>query len=356
MLYISDDQVDQLASMDDALTIARDAFTAQGLGLATNIPRRRAEIDGAAINIMGGALQAPPHDVRMTHDVGWLGAKVSASAGTGKMAWVLLFDADGVLRCLLGANRLGQLRTGAGTGVSTDLLARPDSRVLACIGSGYQAWTQVEAVTLVRNLERIHVWSRTTRNAQDFAGRLQMRFGIPAEAFERVPEAVVEADVVVTITSAVLPILRGADVKNGAHVVLAGSNHPQHREADSDLFRRAHGVYVDDLAQAQEVSGDLRLAVEEGACNWEEVQPLGLLMSPPADRAGSAGPRHAEPTVFCSQGVGSWDVALASAVYTRACAQHVGVELPVDGAPEPRLGPRRRETRNPAVPETRRDS
>jgi alanine dehydrogenase len=225
------------------------------------------------------------------------------------------------------------LRTGAATGVSTELLARPDSRVLACVGSGYQAWTQVEAVTRVRRIERVHVWSRTPENARDFARRLRADLGLTVETFDRSSDAVKDADVIVTITAAVTPVLMGADVSAGAHVVLAGSNHPRHREADGDLFTRAGAVYVDDLVQARSVSGDVRMAVAEGALDWADVRTLDSVLA--RTHSSPADPRDADgrTTVFCSQGIGSWDVALASMVHDQALDRGVGATLALDGNP-----------------------
>jgi len=265
---LTDADVTRLASMDDALARVRAVLAAQHHGHADNAPRQRARLPGAVVNVMGGAVQVPADVPASAGSGGWMGAKISVSAADRKSSWMMLFDGQGSLRCMLEANRLGQLRTGAATGVSTDVLARPDSRVLACLGSGYQAITQVEAVTRVRKIDRVQVWSRTPAHARRFAERVRAGFGLAVDTFERPGDAVRTADVVVTITASATPVLRGADVRTGSHVVLAGSNDPGRREADADLFAGAGAVFVDDMAQARQVSGDLRLAVQEGALDW----------------------------------------------------------------------------------------
>lgn len=336
VLFLDDADVDRLVTMDDALVSVRAALAAQGQGLANNAPRQKVTLSGAMLNIMGGAFEPAPLNGAIGEPGGWMGAKISVAAGGRKRAWMMLFDQQGVLRCLLGANRLGQLRTGAATGVSTDVLARPDARVLACLGAGYQAWTQVEAVARVRTIERVLVWSRTPERARDFAGRLRAKLGVVVETCETPGEAVRLADVVVTITSSPTPILSGADVREGAHVILAGSNHPQRREADANVFARARAVYADDLHQARAVSGDLRLAVEEKAISWDDVKMLGSAVAPgpqPLPIGDPPGELAHGTTVFCSQGVGSWDVALAREVWKRAVDRHVGTDLGVDGTP-----------------------
>jgi alanine dehydrogenase len=266
---------------------------------------------------------------------GWLAAKLSVRAGETKTARILLFDHDGAWRCLVSGNRLGQLRTGAATGVSVALLARPSARVLACLGAGYQAWTQIEAVTRVRGIEQVLLWNRTSARAEALARRVERELGIAAEVRATPAAAVAEADIVVTVTAAAAPILRAADVADGAHVVLAGSNQSGRREADADLFAGARAVYADDLPQARSVSGDLIMAVDDGALAWSDVQALGAAVAEAEDHrlAVPSLARHQQRrgiTVFCSQGVGSWDVALAVVAYQRALARGVGSDVRLD--------------------------
>lgn len=336
MLFLDESDVTALVSMEDAIGAVRRALHAQADGQAQNAIRQRAHLGSLVLNVMGGS--AGPFVVAggIGQDRGWLGAKVYVTGAGAAKFWLLLFDHAGVLRCLLEADRLGQLRTGAATGVSADLLARPDSRVLACLGAGYQAWTQVQAVAAVRELGHVLVWSRTPQRAQDFAKRLHGELGITARTVDRPADAITRADVVVTMTAATDPVLAGTDLRPGTHVVLAGSNHPGRREGDDEVFRRAARVYVDDVRQAQQESGDLRFAVEHGVVAWADVATLAETVAS-ADEAGPD--RWVRPhgdeaiTVFCSQGVGSWDVSLASEVYQRALDRGAGTALPVDGAP-----------------------
>lgn len=335
MLFLDEADVAALASMEDAVVAVRRALRAQADGQVQNATRQRAHLGSVVLTVMGGSAGPLVVAGGIGQDRGWLGAKVYVTGAGSAKFWLLLFDHEGVLRCLLEADRLGQLRTGAATGVSVDLLARPESRVLACLGAGYQAWTQVQAVAAVRELEQVLVWSRTPERAQDFVQRLHDELGITARTVDRPADAVDRADVVVTMTAATDPVLAGTDLRPGTHVVLAGSNNPGRREGDAEVFRRAARVYVDDVRQAQQESGDLRFAVKEGAAAWADVATLGETVAA-ADKAGPD--RWVRPhgdeaiTVFCSQGVGSWDVALASDVYRRAMDRGAGAALPVDGA------------------------
>lgn len=332
VLFLSDTDVADLVSMDDALTSVRAALAAQAEGQGENARRQRVGLPGARLRVAGGVFAAARDEPGGSGDVGWMGAKLSVSAGDRRRGWMFLFDRNADLRCVMSANRMGQLRTGAASGVSVDLLAGPEASVMASLGSGYQAWTQVEAVLRVRALDRVLVWSRTPERAEDFARRVRATFDVAAQAAPTAADAVRTATIVTTMTTAIEPILSGNDVAPGTHVVLGGSNNPHHREADAELFRRADRIYVDDLGQAREESGDLRLAVDEGAVRWEEVHGLAQAV------AATAGARR-EPceaiTVFCSQGMGLLDVSLAAEVFVRAEERGIGTPLPIDGAPLP---------------------
>jgi ornithine cyclodeaminase/alanine dehydrogenase len=318
VLYLTEADVNELVGMPDALTAVRAVTEAHGLGRAANQPRQRATVGDVTLCLMGGAWT----------DGEVLGTKTYVT-GAGARFWVQLFDARGNLLALLEGDRLGQLRTGAATGVATEALARNDSRTLAVLGAGYQAWTQVEAVLAVRPVQRVRVWSRTGSRAAEFAARVKEAFGVTGEAMPDAQAAVDGADMVVTVTASAEPVLHGEWLTPGVHVTLAGSNHPAKRESDAEVFRRATLVTTDDVTQARIESGDLLGAVADQAIGWDAVVSLGEVLT--GKRAGRTG--DDDITLFCSHGVGSWDLALAATVYRRARAEGRGITLPFSGAP-----------------------
>ncbi|WP_062207656.1 ornithine cyclodeaminase family protein [Streptomyces sp. NBRC 109706] len=328
VLFLDDHDIARLVTMDEALVSVERALAAQGRGHAANAPRRRLPLGDAALNVLGGALALTEDGaVRAPHE-GWMGAKISVSAGGGarKKSWFTLFDGTGTLRALLESNRLGLLRTGAASGVSAGLLAASDAEVLGCLGAGYQAWGQIEAIARVRPIGHVLLWNRTRDRAHALARRVTERLGLSCEVTPRAVDAVAGSRIVVTVTATTEPILHGAEVRPGTHVVLAGANTPARREADAALFARADAVFVDDLPQAREVSGDLRMAAAEGTLDWSRVEPLGALVVSDAQPPTGT-------TVFCSQGVGAWDVALAHEAYHRALTRGAGTQLPITGEP-----------------------
>jgi ornithine cyclodeaminase/alanine dehydrogenase len=327
VLFLSEDDVAAVVTIDDALAAVRGAFVAQAYGRAFNAPRERVHLGDALLQVMGGLVPAEvPTAPAGPPASGWMISKIGASTSATRRTWSLLFDPQANLRCILLSQRLGQLRTAAASAVSVDALARKDAEIVAMVGAGFHAWTHVQAIARLRPALRFLVWSRTSERAESFARRAQAELDVEIEPRGDVDAAVGAADAVVTMTTAAEPVLRGAAVRPGTHVVLAGSNFPRKREADAELFRRATAVYVDDVAQAKLESGDLILAHDEGAFDWERVRLMAAAV------AATEPPRCAgDVTVFSSHGVGMWDCALAVRAYEQARAQGAGTHLDLDG-------------------------
>lgn len=179
MLFPNEADVAALASMDDALSAVRRALRTQATGRGENAARQRAHLGPMALNIWAGPLarSSQPTGRGRTRD-GSAPRFMSPERDQRSSGCCSSITRGSFGACE--ADRLGQLRTGAATGVSVDLLARPGSRVLACLRAGYQAWTQVQAVAAVRELEHIRVWSRTPERAQQFVRRLRDEMDLPA--------------------------------------------------------------------------------------------------------------------------------------------------------------------------------
>lgn len=190
-----------------------------------------------------------------------------------------------------------EMRTAAVSAAATKLLARRDARILAILGSGVQAHSHVEALRLVRDFKEIRVWSRTPEHAQRFAAEI----GAHAMSAE---EAVRGADVIVTATNAIEPILRGAWLEPGAHVNAVGSPRPDWRELDDDVMKNV--VFVDSREAALKEAGDIILS--KAAIHAELGEAL----------AGTKSARAEQTTVFKSLGQAIEDIAAAMLVYQAA--------------------------------------
>jgi alanine dehydrogenase len=300
MLHLTEQDVLELLPMGECIRLVREAFQGLASGTAQNHPRRRLFLPGGAVlHSLAGAWG------------GYFGTKIySTHPKHGAHFLVVLYDAATARPlALLEANHLGQIRTGAATGVATDLMAPKDADTLAVIGSGFQAKTQVEAVMAVREIKDVRVWSRSQERRETFAASL----GGPARAAGSAREAIEGASIIVTATFAKDPVLESAWVGDGAHVNAVGSNNPQRRELPAELLDRASLIAVDSLEQARIESGDLLLA-------WPpETWPSKPIVELAALAGGCERPDGI--TIFKSNGLGVQDVAAAAWVYEQAVAR-----------------------------------
>ena len=310
--YLTEADVERLSDMDLALRTVEASLERQGRGTAANVGRRRARTARGALQLMGAA----------DPELGAMGAKLYPSIPGGRISFVVvLFDAaSGALSAVIEAGRLSGLRTGAASAVSVKHLAPPDVQAIGLIGTGLQARTQLEAVCTVRPSARVRVFSRDPANVRRFIAEISPKLEVDLEPAATAEAAVRGAQVVITATNAADPVIEAGWIESGAHVVAMGTNHPQHRELDSAAVARADRVFVDDLEGAHVECGDLIGAVEDGAFQWAQAVELGQVV---AGRApGRTSPE--EITLFESQGIALWDIALGQAVLERAEGAGVG--------------------------------
>jgi ornithine cyclodeaminase/alanine dehydrogenase-like protein (mu-crystallin family) len=211
------------------------------------------------------------------------------------MATVALVDPEtGTPLAVMDGRLITEMRTAAVSAVATNLLASPDAKILAILGSGVQAHSHAEALRLVRQFEEIRVWSPTKEHANQFAKEIGGK-AVSAQ------EAVRGADVIVTATSSKTPVLHGLWLKPGCHVNVVGASRPDWRETDDEAM--ANVVFVDSREGAMKESGDVILS---GAKIYAELGE-GL--------AGKVPSRSRETTIFKSLGMAVEDIAAAMLVY-----------------------------------------
>ncbi|WP_411730480.1 ornithine cyclodeaminase family protein [Paeniglutamicibacter sp.] len=319
--FLTEADVESLLDMDDALEAVERALIAVEIGHGSNAKRTRTSTGPARLNLLGGTFR--DEDGR-----GMIGAKTYVTGSGGAKFWGMLFDQAGSLLCLYEADRLGQLRTGAASGISARALAAPGARKLAMIGAGYQALTQAEAIVRAVGLEEVAVFGRTYDKAAAMAESLSSKLGINVYPVKRLEAALENADIVATMTNSQQPVLDVCHLRSGVHYVFAGSNNPANAEASPDLLGAIDQVFTDDVEQAKNEGGTLIRATEAGKLSWAEVRTLGSAL------AGENQCRDASATTgFVSQGVGSWDTALAATLYHRAVSVGVGSMTEINGEP-----------------------
>lgn len=246
-------------------------------------------------------------------DQGLFGAKlVSVFAdGTGRKAHegvVVLFDGrTGAPVCIADAGEITALRTAAASAVATQALARPDARTLAVLGLGRQAAEHIRAIARVRPLDQVRVWGRDLARAEAFTAALSAETGLTIRALARAQQAVADADIVCTVTTATDPVLFGAWVAPGAHVNVVGSSGPMAAEIDADLVSNSRFI-VDHREHVLVHGGEFLRARAAGRIDDAHIAAeIGQVLS------GQAPGRRSpdEITVYKSLGHAAQDIAAA---------------------------------------------
>ena len=245
---------------------------------------------------------------------------------------VLLFDAEhGTLLAIADASSITAIRTSAVSGLATRLLANEDAQTLAILGAGVLAMPHVEAVCAVRPIKRVRVWSRTGASAgsraQTFAARARDTFEIDVTVCESVQDAVADADVVCTITSARAPVLEGRWLRPGTHVNAVGASIRVARELDTAAVANAR-LFADRRESALAESGDVLIPIAEGAIT--DAHLLGEIGELVTGRVtGRTSP--SEITLFKSLGLAVEDVAALRHIHTKAIKTGRGVAVELGG-------------------------
>ena len=307
-LYLRESDVERLLSPADAVEAVEQCFARMARGAVDNRPRFRIPLDGGRLHVMAAA----------DRELGVAGLKTYAGFGEGARFVIVLFAADRPeVLALVEADELGRLRTGAATAVAAKHLARPDARTLGLIGAGHQAETQLACLReALPALERVVAYSRTPASLEEFC----RRHGAEAAEYYR---DVAEQDVVVTVTTARDPVLRGEWLRPGALVCAVGANRREARELDNAVIERASFVCCDSREQAKIEAGDLAEPVERGVLDWLEVHELAEVVG------GELRGRQADGDIvlFKSVGIAAEDLAAAKLVVERARERGLGVDV-----------------------------
>lgn len=300
-IYLKEQDVVELADMPSVVAALRAAFLAQARGEAVNIPRTRFAFEGRRLNVMAGGTTVP--------------SRYALKSYGSSSYHVLLYSAGQGVLAIIEADALGQLRTGAASGLATVCMARRTAGKVALIGTGRQARTQLHALKAVDRLNEVAVAARDRDKLKAFCERLARELDRPVRAADTPEEAVRGADIVVTATNASKPVVMNAWLSPGAHVNAMGANAAERREIDGEIVLRAALVVTDDIAQAKLEAGEFIDLAKAGRLDWGTLKPLHqIVAAPDLPRADDA------VTLFKSLGVGLEDVAIASLIYDRAVA------------------------------------
>lgn len=317
-LHINEVEVRQLLTMPLAMQAVEEISRKQASGLVLVHARRRFELPAG-----GGFFH---YMAAMDTDAGFIAMKQYTYVKGVLRFLVPLYEiSTGALLALIEADFLGQQRTGAASGVATKYLARQDAPTAAILGTGGQAKTQLEAISLARKLDSVRVFGRDPNRRESFCAEMSARLGIPVQPASSPNEAVRGADIINTATTSSKPVLDGNDIAEGAHINAIGANHAHKRELDDTAVSRAAVIFVDSIAQSQQEAGDLIIPFAQSPKKWEPVHELYQLIG--GQFAGRTSDQQI--TLFKSNGIASWDLAVAEKIYTLAKQKNLGRELPL---------------------------
>lgn len=305
-LYINEEEVRALLDMRGTIDALETIFREQAAGEARNMPRQRADYWGGKLNIMSAGARS-----------GRFAFKAYAATAKPTVYHVMLYDRNEGLLAIIEAQAIGQLRTGAASGVATRRLAAANASRIGVIGAGRQARTQLLAIAAVRDLREIRVFARDAARVAAFCDAMSREMERDVRPAASAKACVADAQIVVAATTSSTPVVLDAWLPPDVHVNGVGANAAARMELEPASYARARLVVTDDVDQAKVEAGEIIEAVKAGRKSWSDVRALADIVGAPAPAGGGL-------TIFKSLGAALEDLASASAIYDRALARGMG--------------------------------
>jgi len=313
ILTLNANEVTHAISMREAIEVLRYAFAELSSGMVEMPPRRAIEIHKSAENKSSLATFMPAF-LKKSNQVGIKVASLMPNNLSKNLplihAVILLFDIEtGIPKAIINGSSLTALRTGAASGLATDLLARHDASNLAIIGSGVQARTQLEAVCEVRDIKKVKVYSRNLKNAENFCLAMRGMHKIPKqiEVCNTIHDATIDADIICTATTSQTPIIDVQNIKSGVHINAVGGHTLTTRETGQNLIDSAYVVVEQKEATFNE------------SCE-QNVTELGEIIN----KIKAARCDQNQITLFASVGTAIQDISVAEVVFQNALNKNLG--------------------------------
>jgi len=313
-LWVSEADVLALMDMGNAISALKRGLLLEARGQALNMTKTHISWgQGSTLHAIGAVFP----------NAGFVGTKTWAHTSQGASPLFILFDSNnGSLRAVIEAFGLGQLRTGAISGIATERLASEEADEFAIIGTGKQAMTQVRAVLAVRHIRRIHVFGRNQERRAQFTAQVQKEFGVEAVSEGTIEAAVRNAAIITLVTRAKEPILDASMIAHGTHINAVGAIVPGNFELARDVLERADLVVVDSGSQARKLSSELIEFCGQEEFRWAKLRSLADIME-----SGNLRSPNSDLTIFKSLGMGISDLSLAIELYEKAVKIGKGRDL-----------------------------
>ena len=325
ILILKESDMSSMISMSDIIEADKEALSIYS-SQKSNIPLRSnldiPEYKGQCLFMNGYAAPAKALGVKI---VSVYPENINKNL-TSVPATMVLVDAEtGMVNSLLDGTYLTRLRTGAISGLATDILSRKDSKIFALFGTGGQAVTQLEAVLTVRKIEEVRVFDVFKERAKEFAAKMTEKFGkkfnVKIIAAVSSDKAVENADIITTVTTSKKPVFDANKVKKNVHINGVGSYTPEMQEIPGDILVKANKIFVDTRDGAINESGDLIKPIQSGLIKKEKINgELGEVIN------GLMKGRESddEMTFFKTTGSAVLDLVAAQKIYEMAKAKKIG--------------------------------
>ena len=317
VIFLSEQDIQDLLTMDIALDQVEAAMKALAQCRATDVPRARIQTPSGIQHVLQAA--AP--------ELGYIGFKYYYTVpGQRSAMYVHLINMKtGKLEAIVEARWQSMIRTGAASGVASRALANPGATTVAQLGAGYQGMGQLEAVVRALKLREARVYAPTRDKLEAWCKKMSIKLDIPVIPAASPQEAIRGAQVINVITKSATPVLDGDWLEPGQHINAAGSNALSRREIDARTVTRCALITVDARGTAARECGDLLPAVENGRLNWDTLTEIGEVLA--GLRPGRGG--KDDITLYESHGMGIQDVYTAVKMLELARSRKLGTELPM---------------------------
>ncbi|MCW4038064.1 MAG: alanine dehydrogenase [Candidatus Bathyarchaeota archaeon] len=320
---ISEDDVKNTLTMDDALQAVEDALCEKGSNRVQMPPKtyiffKKYEGD---FRTMPSYLECP--DIAGVKVVNVHPNNPKTYHTPSIMATILLIDPKtGAIFAILGGTTITAMRTGAISGLATKYLARKESTTLAIVGAGTQARTQLSAISKILNLRTVRVYDKNDEAMKRFIEEAEERYSFTTTPATSLEDCVTDADVISTTTPVTTPIIQDAWISPGTHINAIGADAPGKEELDPEILKRAT-IVVDDLEQAAH-SGEINVPLTMGAITMKDIhgELCEIVVGKKTGRTSKE-----EITVFDSTGLSVLDVATAWMVYKRTQEKKLGSSI-----------------------------
>ena len=325
ILILKESDISSMITMSDIIEADKEALSIYS-SQKSNIPLRSnldiPEYNGQCLFMNGYAAPAKALGVKI---VSVYPENINKNLTSVPATMVLVDVETGMVNCLIDGTYLTRLRTGAISGLATDILARKDSKIFALFGTGGQAVTQLEAVLTVRKIEEVRVFDIFKDRAEEFAKKMSekfsKKFNVKIIAAESSDAAVDNADIITTVTTSKKPVFNANKVKKNAHINGVGSYTPEMEEIPEEILVKANKIYVDTRDGAVNESGDIITPIKKGLITKEKINgELGEVIN------GKIKGRESddEMTFFETTGSAVLDLVAAQKIYEMAKAKGVG--------------------------------